>query len=87
MNIDKKHLNMKMFEEMTRETLLSFARTRGIVVDSETANLDDLRFEVAQKDAQRFANIGLRVEKKQEVCLDSILKRIEAIEKHLGIVK
>ena len=87
MNIEKKFLNLNVFNGMSREDILAFAQTRGITVSAKDAPIEDLKLDVAQKDAQRFANKGLRMQEQPKISLSSLLERIEAIEKHLGIGK
>tara|TARA_B100000925_G_C21892453_1_gene423455 strand:+ start:352 stop:630 length:279 start_codon:yes stop_codon:yes gene_type:complete len=59
--IDKKFLNLKPFEGMSILQLQEFASKRGF--DTVETDIEKLREEVAIKDAQRFANKGLRMAK------------------------
>lgn len=86
MSIDTKYLNMSAFENMTRENLASFAEIRGIEIDLSLP-IEDLRIEVAKKDAMRFANKGLRVCEEKTPSLKELAERIVRIEKHLGLGK
>ena len=76
--IDKKFLNLKPFEAMTVVQLRDFAAQRGF--ETMETDIDKLREEVAIKDAQRFANKGLRMTKEPSPTdkLFSIVAQLES---------
>jgi len=88
--VDTKYINIRAFEGMSLEQLEQFAQVRNIKITKES--LDDIRWEVAIKDAERFKNKGLRMENKpstldtmsMDAMTELILElsqRVESLEK------
>lgn len=80
---------MKLFNGMDEEQLRAFAHSRNI--DIVSINIDDMREEVATKDADRFKNKGLRISEQKENPIEILTKevlllkeRVSFLEKRLG---
>jgi len=58
--LDRKFLNIAPFKGMGLEELQNFATLRGITL--EQTDIEEMRWELAAKDAERFANKGVRLE-------------------------